>query len=326
MDYYSFGMIMPERSYSATPEGYRYGFNGMEKDDEVSGEGNSHSTLYRQYDSRLGRWLSLDPAFKENASHSPFCAMDNSPVIFSDPNGDKVKFKRDKENVSRKEFREAKKSIKQDLRKNSASFNEMYTTMKKDKSKTVTYNIKMSEAGGDKISGETSEEANGNINIDLNIVGSPHQNQVLKTISHETGHGYRYQQRLQAKPPSMPGTYLLGNRSSQISKEYIEKYVEYKQKEEVLAMHIENIVVSELKNSGNEKFKEMTYRSSYLGMPVIKIKTSFSLTGPKKLYNIGFETHDVMVDGRSEKYYSGNTFDIKVEANRPGLKSKKMSF
>jgi len=40
---------------------YRYGFNGMEKDDEVKGKGNSYTTHFRMLDPRLGRWLSTDP-------------------------------------------------------------------------------------------------------------------------------------------------------------------------------------------------------------------------------------------------------------------------
>ena len=39
LDYYPFGMLMPNR-HEQTPE-YRYGFNGMEKDDEVKSAGNS---------------------------------------------------------------------------------------------------------------------------------------------------------------------------------------------------------------------------------------------------------------------------------------------
>ncbi len=38
-DYYSFGMMMPGRGYSAV-SGYRYGFNGKENDNEVKGKGN----------------------------------------------------------------------------------------------------------------------------------------------------------------------------------------------------------------------------------------------------------------------------------------------
>lgn len=37
--YYPFGMLMPERNWST--DGYRYGFNGQEKDDEIKGEGNT---------------------------------------------------------------------------------------------------------------------------------------------------------------------------------------------------------------------------------------------------------------------------------------------
>ena len=34
---------------------YRYGFNGMEKDDEVSGSKNYYNFGARMYDSRIGR-------------------------------------------------------------------------------------------------------------------------------------------------------------------------------------------------------------------------------------------------------------------------------
>ena len=40
---------------------YRFSFNGKEKDDEVKGIGNSLDFGARIYDSRLGRWMSLDP-------------------------------------------------------------------------------------------------------------------------------------------------------------------------------------------------------------------------------------------------------------------------
>ncbi|MEZ4929190.1 MAG: hypothetical protein R2777_04175 [Chitinophagales bacterium] len=47
-------MPMPGRSFTLSD--YRFGFNGMEKDDEVSGDGNQYTTEFRQYDPRLGRW------------------------------------------------------------------------------------------------------------------------------------------------------------------------------------------------------------------------------------------------------------------------------
>jgi RHS repeat-associated protein len=83
-DYYPFGMTMPGRSFSSNA--YRYGFNGMEKDDEVKGSGNSYTTYFRKYDPRLGRWLSPDPV--HHTFESPYVAMHNNPISYNDPNGD----------------------------------------------------------------------------------------------------------------------------------------------------------------------------------------------------------------------------------------------
>jgi RHS repeat-associated protein len=52
------GTFWSSESY---PTCYRYGFNGMEKDDEVKGSGNSLDFGSRIYDARTGRWLSVDP-------------------------------------------------------------------------------------------------------------------------------------------------------------------------------------------------------------------------------------------------------------------------
>lgn len=76
---------MPGRSYNS--DEYRYGFNGMEKDDEVSGQGNSYSTFWRQYDPRIARWKSIDPEASSFPHQSPYVSMDNSPISLSDPFG-----------------------------------------------------------------------------------------------------------------------------------------------------------------------------------------------------------------------------------------------
>lgn len=67
---------------------YRYAFNGMEKDDEIKGTGNSYTTFFRQYDPRLGRWFSLDPAMASFPDQSPYAFSFNNPISFSDPDGD----------------------------------------------------------------------------------------------------------------------------------------------------------------------------------------------------------------------------------------------
>ncbi len=82
-DYYPFGMIQPGRSYNSG--NYRFGFNGMEKDDEIKGGGNSYDFGARIYDSRIGTWLSLDRKSKAYRSNYIFCA--DNPIIFIDPDG-----------------------------------------------------------------------------------------------------------------------------------------------------------------------------------------------------------------------------------------------
>lgn len=84
-DYYPYGMQMPGRH--TNDDKYRYGYNGMEKDAEMHGEGNSYSTEFRQYDPRLGRWLSLDPLMMKYPNMSPYVAFNDNPVYFTDPLG-----------------------------------------------------------------------------------------------------------------------------------------------------------------------------------------------------------------------------------------------
>jgi RHS repeat-associated protein len=59
---------------------YRYGFNGQEKDDEVKGNGNSLEFKFRIYDSRLGRFLSVDPLAKEYPFWTPYSFAANRPI------------------------------------------------------------------------------------------------------------------------------------------------------------------------------------------------------------------------------------------------------
>jgi hypothetical protein len=86
-DYYAFGMQMPGRTYSG--DRYRFGFNGMETDDEISGSGNSYTAQFWQYDSRLGRRWNIDP--KLHSSFSSYATFSLNPMINTDPYGDTVK-------------------------------------------------------------------------------------------------------------------------------------------------------------------------------------------------------------------------------------------
>jgi RHS repeat-associated protein len=67
---------------------YRYGFNGQEKCDEISGAGNSLDFGARVYDSRLGRFLSVDPLISNYPFYSPFLYAGNKPIYAIDINGE----------------------------------------------------------------------------------------------------------------------------------------------------------------------------------------------------------------------------------------------
>lgn len=78
-------MVMPGRNF--TSGGYRFGFNGMEKDNAIKGANNSLNFGARIYDPRVGRWLSTDPAQREYPSHSPYHFVRNNPILRVDPTG-----------------------------------------------------------------------------------------------------------------------------------------------------------------------------------------------------------------------------------------------
>jgi len=84
-DYFPFGMEISSRTTNS--DNYRFGYNGMESDDETKGSGNSYTTEFRQYDPRIGRWLSLDPLMAQFPWQSPYCAFDNNPIVNVDPLG-----------------------------------------------------------------------------------------------------------------------------------------------------------------------------------------------------------------------------------------------
>ena len=67
---------------------YRYGFNGMEKDDEVhSTQGASYGAFYIPFDARLVRFLSVDPLFRKYSWNSTYAFTENN-VIRSNENSD----------------------------------------------------------------------------------------------------------------------------------------------------------------------------------------------------------------------------------------------
>ncbi len=87
-DYYPYGMQMAKRK--GTSSTYRYGFNGMEGDDEVKGKGNSLNFGARIYDPRIGRWLSRDAFARDYVPISSYVFALNNPIYFVDPDGNTI--------------------------------------------------------------------------------------------------------------------------------------------------------------------------------------------------------------------------------------------
>ena len=77
-------MVMPNRKFSGTSE-YRYGFNGKENDKDA-GEGVQDYGM-RIYDSRLGRFLSVDPLSRKYPWNSTYAFAENDVVRCIDLEG-----------------------------------------------------------------------------------------------------------------------------------------------------------------------------------------------------------------------------------------------
>ena len=81
--HYPFGMPVPGRVKSSPSGGYRFGFGGHEKDDEVHGGWYAFGDY--GYDSRLGRRPTPDPV--DQVSISNYATFANNPILLIDPDG-----------------------------------------------------------------------------------------------------------------------------------------------------------------------------------------------------------------------------------------------
>jgi hypothetical protein len=77
IDYHSFGMTMPGKSWTASGTGYRWGFQAQESDNELFGDGNASFFKYRISDNRIGRFFALDPLAPEYPWNSPYAFSEN---------------------------------------------------------------------------------------------------------------------------------------------------------------------------------------------------------------------------------------------------------
>jgi len=89
-DYSPFGVELDGRTVSL--EGYRFGFQDQEKDDEVKGEGRFLNFENRIFDPRIGKFLSLDRLAGKYVGQSPYVICGNTPIWAIDAQGDSVLF------------------------------------------------------------------------------------------------------------------------------------------------------------------------------------------------------------------------------------------
>jgi RHS repeat-associated protein len=84
-DYYPFGIPMPGRNKES--KWARFGYNGKENDDEVYGEGSFQDYGFRMYDSRITRFISVDPLTADYPWYTPYQFAGNMPIAFVDLDG-----------------------------------------------------------------------------------------------------------------------------------------------------------------------------------------------------------------------------------------------
>ncbi|NME68500.1 RHS repeat domain-containing protein [Flammeovirga aprica] len=88
-DYFPFGLAMEDRSFQEAD--YRFGFNGKEGENAFNGPGDSFAHYdfgARIYDSRIGRFLSIDLLWKEYPFYSPYIYASDNPILLIDNNGE----------------------------------------------------------------------------------------------------------------------------------------------------------------------------------------------------------------------------------------------
>jgi RHS repeat-associated protein len=85
VNYFPFGSVQPGRSFNSTE--YRFGFNGKENDNEVMGAGNFQDYGFRMYNSRLGRFISVDPLKDKFPMLSTYQFAGNMPIMYIDLDG-----------------------------------------------------------------------------------------------------------------------------------------------------------------------------------------------------------------------------------------------
>ena len=87
---------MPNRHGNS--DGYRYGFQGQEMDNEIKGEGNSLNYTFRMHDPRIGRFFAVDPLELKFPHNSPYAFSENRVIDCIELEGGEAKPSKSKSN------------------------------------------------------------------------------------------------------------------------------------------------------------------------------------------------------------------------------------
>ncbi len=89
-NYYPFGLLHQESDNVIHPlaSAFKYGYGGKELQEEQAIGWLDFGS--RNYDAELGRWFNIDPQAERYDDMSPYAAMGNNPIFYSDPNGEEL--------------------------------------------------------------------------------------------------------------------------------------------------------------------------------------------------------------------------------------------
>jgi RHS repeat-associated protein len=281
----------------------------MERDDDVKGSGNSYDFGARIYDSRIARFLSIDPLQQRYPSESNYCFAGNSPIAMVDNEGKNKTFyiffleEKKNQHLSKSDKREIIKKIKAIYAINGMSDVNIvgYNTNKRQDvnifdhtDKVVYFSNKelLSKAGLNVSNGGNSSQGNDiEAAIDINsykgitdtrpdVVVNDY---LASSASHEIGHNLKSQAGIETDK-NAPHPYKTPNLMSPGSEGQL----------------IENIKAKELFRSTEEFLNSESYKNGYRstqdGNPSLffpKISPSLNFTNADKTI-----IQDFVYDGR----------------------------
>ena len=230
-DYYPFGMVMNGRSANIGAE-ENIKFTGKERDIET---GLDYFGA-RYYDSKIGRWMSVDPMSKLRPGLSPYNYVQNNPLNRWDKTGMLDEGEEDDENLLSKILsifgistgnsnNQQKSPVP--LAEEVVAANDIITSVKKTVSENVTSTV---NAAKDKLTAENISEASSDVSTALTIpaaIPGPHSKILLFGAQVADGLGIAAESYIYIRDGNLSGGLIL-NSATQIMSFAGKKYIQSK--------------------------------------------------------------------------------------------------